>query len=78
MPVYEYECVNCKLECERSCKIEERDDQLCDRCGGYLLRIVSLPNFVLKGTCWTRDNWTKKETADNLRKKLKEENANTQ
>lgn len=75
--IYTYECPKCGLKTEKQSSVKNRDNQSCDVCNTPLVRLIDLTNFVLKGTCWTRDNWTKKQSADDIRKELKEQNDNT-
>ncbi len=69
--IYTYECTTCNSRIEKQSLVIDRDNQYCDVCGEHLTRLVDLPNFVLGGTCWTRDNWTKKQSSDSIRKELK-------
>jgi putative FmdB family regulatory protein len=53
MPIYEYECSNCKFYVEALQKISESPLRQCPSCKKQTLkRLVSAPNFRLKGGGW--------------------------
>jgi len=63
MPIYVYECEECKVTIEELQKFS--DDALtdCEECGSEnsLHRMVEVSSFVLKGGGWYKDGYTKKE-----------------
>jgi putative FmdB family regulatory protein len=53
MPFYEYECADCKFYLEVMQKISEPPLKKCPSCGrSRLKKLVSAPNFRLKGGGW--------------------------
>ena len=53
MPFYEYECVSCKFYVEQLQKISDPPLVQCPSCGKETMqRLVSAPNFRLKGSGW--------------------------
>ena len=53
MPIYEYECSNCKFYVEALQKISSPPLRQCPSCKKQTLkRLVSAPNFRLKGGGW--------------------------
>jgi putative FmdB family regulatory protein len=53
MPIYEYECTNCKFYVEALQKISEAPLRQCPSCKQQTLkRLVSAPVFRLKGGGW--------------------------
>ena len=62
MPTFEYVCEHCHLQWEQLLSIEERDDpthQVCPRCSKpTVVRPTRCAGFILKGHCWSRDNYT--------------------
>ena len=57
-PVYMYEC-DC-ADWERTCKVEDRDEtvgRLCKHCESKIRRVITPTTFILKGSCWERDNY---------------------
>ena len=53
MPFYEYECSNCKFYTEVMQKISDTPLTQCPSCGKKaLVKLVSAPNFRLKGGGW--------------------------
>ncbi len=52
MPLYEYECLECKVRTE---KIQRFSDPLlaaCPSCGGEVKRLIHAPAVQFKGTGW--------------------------
>lgn len=52
MPIYEYNCQDCKQIFEEWQKDYEERDIPCPVCGGHASRIMSSTSFVLKGGGW--------------------------
>jgi putative FmdB family regulatory protein len=52
MPIYEYNCQECKQIFEEWQKDYEERDIPCPVCGGNATRIMSSTSFVLKGGGW--------------------------
>ena len=52
MPVYEYECTNCKDRFEVMQKITDNPLKNCKSCGGELKKLITNTSFVLKGSGW--------------------------
>jgi putative FmdB family regulatory protein len=50
MPVYEYECKQCKEIFEIFHKIEEDCKVACPKCLGPARKLISATNFILKGS----------------------------
>ena len=62
MPIYEYQCVSCLWKTEIVEKLLDRDliDHFCERCKLPMKRLISVTNFELKGDCWAKDGYEKK------------------
>ena len=52
MPIYEYECVNCKKIEEALQKISDAPLTTCSHCQGKLHKLISHSSFHLKGSGW--------------------------
>lgn len=52
MPIYEYECVNCKRIEEALQKISDAPLTTCSHCQGKLHKLISHSSFHLKGSGW--------------------------
>jgi len=52
MPIYEYNCQDCKQIFEEWQKDYEERDIPCPVCGGNASRIMSSTSFILKGGGW--------------------------
>ena len=73
MPIYEYKCQNCEHYFEVLQRISEEPLSTCPECKkNALKKLVSAPNFRLKGEGWYETDF-KKDNQKNLAGK-KEEN----
>jgi len=52
MPIYEYNCQDCKQIFEEWQKDYDERDIPCPVCGGKATRLISSTSFVLKGGGW--------------------------
>jgi|SRR5690606_13157189 len=68
MPFYEYECSNCKFYVEALQKISDEPLKQCPSCKKQTLKkLVSAPNFRLKGSGWYETDFkSDKEEKRNL------------
>lgn len=59
MPVYTYECRECKERTEELQRINDPAPAKCPKCGRKetLERTMSLSNFQLKGSGWAKDGY---------------------
>jgi putative FmdB family regulatory protein len=59
VPVYEYECPECKKTFELEQKISEpaRTECIEKHCDGKVRRLIAGSSFVLKGSGWFRDGY---------------------
>lgn len=78
MPLYEYECSQCKKKTELVQKFSDPPAEMCPHCGKKgLVKALSLPSFQLKGTGWYKTDYKKSgETAsksDDSKKPIKSE-----
>ena len=58
MPIYEYECENCKDPVEIIQGINDAAKRKCPECGGKIKRMVSRNSFQLKGGGWYKDGYS--------------------
>lgn len=74
MPFYEYECTNCKFYVEALQKISDPPLEQCPSCKKKTLKkLVSAPNFRLKGGGWYETDF--KSDQEGKRNLAKEEDA---
>jgi putative FmdB family regulatory protein len=52
MPIYEYQCHNCKLVEEHLMRFSDPDPTNCPKCNGPVSKLVSQTSFALKGEGW--------------------------
>jgi putative FmdB family regulatory protein len=57
MPLYEYECSQCKRHTEKIQKFSDPEITACPHCGGLLERVVSAPAISFKGGGWYADGY---------------------
>ena len=62
MPIYEYECQECKEVFEEWQKNHEAREHPCPACGGTGKRFISSTAFVLKGGGWYVTDYARKST----------------
>jgi len=57
MPLYEYECTQCKRHTEKIQKFSDAEITECPHCGGKLERVISAPAISFKGGGWFADGY---------------------
>ena len=57
MPLYEYECTQCKRHTEKIQKFSDPEITECPHCGGLLERVISAPAIAFKGGGWYADGY---------------------
>ena len=61
MPIYEFECKNCKKVIEKPYGYTQRPDGIiCPNCGDIASIIPALSNFHLKGGGWYSESYDKR------------------
>ena len=61
MPIYEYECEQCKERIEVLQKLSDPPLETCSACGGKVRKMVSSPaGLVFKGSGWYVTDYAKK------------------
>jgi putative FmdB family regulatory protein len=80
MPFYEYECDNCKFYVEVMQKMSDEPLKKCPSCGkNALKKLVSAPNFRLKGSGWYETDFkSDQEKKRNLAVEKEEAGASTE
>jgi putative FmdB family regulatory protein len=69
MPLYDFVC-KCGYIKEEFVKLDQQEP-VCDKCGLRMKRAISAPAFILKGTCWAKDNYSLKKSSKKKDKKKK-------
>lgn len=57
MPLYEYECTQCKRHTEKIQKFSDPEITECPHCGGPLERVLHAPAISFKGGGWFKDGY---------------------
>jgi putative FmdB family regulatory protein len=73
MPIYEYECDGCNEIFEIFHKIDEDCKVACPKCLGPARKLISAPNFVLKGSGFYVNDYPSKSRSEG--KKTEKEGA---
>ncbi|HEV2646969.1 MAG TPA: zinc ribbon domain-containing protein [Acidobacteriaceae bacterium] len=64
MPLYEYECTQCKRHTEKIQKFSDPEITQCPHCGGKLERVLSAPAVSFKGGGWYADGYGSPKPAE--------------
>lgn len=56
MPIYEFECIECKNATQR---LQSYSDPfpVCEDCNKQMKKLISKTSFSLKGRGWAKDNY---------------------
>jgi putative FmdB family regulatory protein len=57
MPLYEYECKQCKQRTEKIQKFSDPEITECPHCGGPIERVIHAPAVAFKGGGWYADGY---------------------
>lgn len=57
MPLYEYECQQCRRHTEKRQKFSDPEITECPHCGGKLQRVLTAPAISFKGGGWYADGY---------------------
>ena len=65
MPIYEFECSECKHRLEVMQKVSDKDPGKCPKCTkGTLKKLISSTSFALKGSGWYTTDYKKKPSGE--------------
>jgi putative FmdB family regulatory protein len=64
MPIYEYECSQCKEIFEIFHKIDEDCKVACPKCLGRARKVISATNFILKGSGFYVNDYPSKSRSE--------------
>ncbi len=64
MPLYEYECQQCRKHTEKIQKFSDPEITICPKCGGELQRVITAPAVHFAGGGWYADGYGSKKPAD--------------
>ena len=60
MPLYEYQCKNCKHRFEKIQKFSDKHVNKCPECGGPVEQLLSVPAVQFKGSGWYVTDYARK------------------
>jgi putative FmdB family regulatory protein len=79
MPIYEYSCQDCFHDFEIMQKVSEEPVKACPSCGKERVKkLVSAPQFKLKGTGWYETDFKNKPKAQDKQADTKKETTKTE
>jgi putative FmdB family regulatory protein len=67
MPLYEFMCTECGEVHSDLVKLGTETSK-CPKCGSISDKVMSVPNFVLKGNGWAKDHYGLKKTKKEKKK----------
>ena len=59
MPLYEYQCEKCAHRFEVIQKFSDAPIEVCPKCGGHVVKLLSSPAIQFKGTGWYITDYAK-------------------
>ena len=62
MPLYEYQCTECKERTEILQKISDPKHTRCPKCGGEMRKLMSSPAIQFKGSGFYKTDYAPKKT----------------
>ncbi len=68
MPIYEYQCDRCSEVFEIFHKIDDDGQVACPKCLGPVRKLISAPNFVLKGAGFYVNDYPSESRREGKRK----------
>ncbi len=68
MPIYEYQCDRCNEAFEIFHKIDDDGEVACPKCLGPVRKLISAPNFVLKGAGFYVNDYPSESRREGKRK----------
>ena len=76
MPIYEYECDNCKEAFEAFLGVNDPQVETCPNCNGKEVRkLISNCSFQLKGSGWYLTDYARKDKKDTSQPSAKKDSA---
>ncbi|MBM3298155.1 MAG: zinc ribbon domain-containing protein [Candidatus Aminicenantes bacterium] len=75
MPIYEYQCLDCKHEFETMQKASDPPEKKCPKCGGRLSKVISAPALQFKGGGWYITDYARKSEGAKGAKESKDKGA---
>jgi len=63
MPLYEYQCQECRKTTEVLQKAKDKPLEKCPKCGGPVVKLISSSAIQFKGNGWYITDYAKKNSA---------------
>ena len=62
MPLYEYQCEKCAHRFEVIQKFSDAPIEVCPKCGGPVMKLLSSPAIQFKGSGWYITDYARKDS----------------
>lgn len=63
LPLYEYRCTSCGNRFEKIQKVNDAPETACPKCGGELIRPLTVPALQFKGAGWYVNDYAPKSSS---------------
>jgi putative FmdB family regulatory protein len=73
LPLYEYQCKQCKEHVEKIQKFADPPLRKCPKCGGELERLLSSPAIQFKGSGWYITDYARKSANETAKEPASKE-----
>ena len=77
MPLYEYECINCKERVEIIQRISDPPYTHCPKCGAEMKKLISSPAIQFKGSGFYKTDYASSKTTESKTSESKSESSST-
>jgi len=64
MPLYEYECINCKERVEIIQRLNDPPSPHCAKCGADMKKLISSPAIQFKGSGFYKTDYTPSKSSE--------------
>lgn len=69
MPLYEYQCQNCKERVEIIQRVSDPPYSHCPKCGGEMKKLISSPAIQFKGSGFYKTDYASKSSGESKSEK---------
>lgn len=77
MPLYEYECTNCKERVEVIQRISDPPYTHCPKCGGEMKKLISSPAIQFKGSGFYKTDYASSKPSESKSESKSESSSTT-
>ena len=77
MPLYEYECINCKERVEIIQRISDPPYTHCPKCGAEMKKLISSPAIQFKGSGFYKTDYASSKSSESKSESKSESSSST-